>query len=52
MKAIPPQSDEETWAHIEWRFHDLLDTLNQVKLETEKQAVPQRHGVGTKDLGV
>lgn len=52
LRAIPPQSDDEVWAQIEWRYRDLLDTLNQVQLESERQAIPQRHGVGTKDHGV
>lgn len=52
LPAIPPQTDDEVWAQIERRFDDLRDTLNQVELESEKQAIPQRHGVGTKDFGV
>lgn len=44
LRAIPPQTDDEAWAQIEWRFHDLLDTLNQAKLETKEQAIPRRIG--------
>ena len=52
LKAIPPQTDDETWAQIERRFYDLLDTLNQAKLETKVQAISPRLGNSSKDLRV
>ena len=52
LASVASLTDEERWEIIDWRFHELCDVINTVRLETVQQAIPQRQGNSSVDLSV
>ncbi|MEJ5218901.1 hypothetical protein WG622_11645 [Cognatishimia sp. D5M38] len=52
LASVSSLTDEERWEIIDWRFHELCDVINTVRLENKQQAIPQRQGNSSVDLSV
>ena len=52
LASVASLTDEERWEIIDWRFHELCDVINTVRLETVQQAIPQRQGNSSVDSSV